>query len=92
MVEPLLGVPPRIDLGVGVEVPLYVDGVQKRGVLKSCDNPSRLGKGCVSGSVLQRYEGRTRDGEPLPGVVWVSFGRNSSFSYRGKVHVSDPCR
>ena len=87
MVEPLLGVPPKIDLGAGVEVPLYVDGVQKRGVLKSCDNPSRLGKGCVSGSVLQRHEGRTRDGETLPGVVWVSFGRNSSFSYRGKVHV-----
>ena len=70
-----------------MEIPLYVDGVQKRGVLKSCDNPSRLGKGCISGSVLQRYEGRTRDGEPLPSVVWVSFGRNSSFAYRGKVHV-----
>ena len=87
MVEPQLGVPPRIDLGAGVEVPLYVDGIQKRGVLKSCDNPSRLGKGCISGSVLQRYEGRTRDGEPLPSVVWVSFGRNSSFAYRDKVHV-----
>ena len=87
MVEPELGVPPRIDLGEGVEVALYVDGIQKRGRLKSCDNPSRLGKGCVSGSVLQRYEGRTRDGKPLPGVVWVSFGRNSSFTYREKVHV-----
>ena len=86
-VEPQLGVPPRIDLGEGVEIPLYVDGVQKRGVLKSCDNPSRLGKGCISGSVLQRYEGRTRDGEPLPGVVWVSFGRNSSLTYRGELHV-----
>ena len=66
MVEPLLGVPPRVDLGQGVEIPLYVDGIQQRGYLKSCDNPSRLGKGCISGSVLQRYEGRTRDGEPLP--------------------------
>jgi len=87
MVEPLLGVPPRIDLGQGVEIPLYVDGIQQRGYLKSCDNPSRLGKGCISGSVLQRHEGRTRDGEPLPSVVWVSFGRNSSLAYRGKVHV-----
>ena len=87
MVEPQLGVPPRIDLGEGVEVPLYVEGVQMRGTRKSCDNPSRLGKGCISGSVLQRYEGRTREGEPLPGVVWVAFGRNSSLSYRGKVYV-----
>ena len=87
MVEPQLGVPPRIDLGEGVEVPLYVDGVQMRGTRKSCDNPSRLGKGCISGSVLQRHEGRTREGEPLPGVVWVAFGRNSSLSYRGEVYV-----
>ena len=87
MVEPELGVPPRVDLGEGVEIPLYVDGTQMRGNLKSCDNPSRLGKGCVSGSVLQRYEGKTRDGKPLPEVVWVSFGRNSSSIYRGRVHV-----
>ena len=88
MVEPELGVPPKIDLGAGVEIPLYVDGVQARGSLgNSCDNPSRLGKGCISGSVLQRYEGRTADGEPLPDVVWVSFGRNSSFAYNGSIHV-----
>lgn len=87
MVEPQLGVPPRIDLGEGVEVPLYVDGVQMRGYRKSCDNPSRLGKGCISGSVLQRYEGRTRDGKPLPDVVWVSFGRNSSRTFRGRVYL-----
>jgi len=87
MVEPQLGVPPRIDLGEGVEIPLYVDGVQMRGYRKSCDNPSRLGKGCISGSVLQRYEGRTRDGRPLPDVVWVSFGRNSSRTFRGRVYL-----
>ena len=87
MVEPELGVPPRIDLGQGVEIPLYVDGVQMRGNFKSCDNPSRLGKGCISGSVLQRYEGRTRDGRPLPEVVWVSFGRNSSQLFKGRFYL-----
>ena len=44
-----------------------------------CDNRSFLGKATVSGSVLQRYEGRTAEGEPLPDVVWVAFGRNSSW-------------
>lgn len=89
MVEPILGVPPRIDLSEGVEILLYVDGVPAQGVLgNDCVNPSRLGKGCVSGSVLQRYEGRTADGQPLPDVVWVSFGRNASFEYRGKTHVN----
>lgn len=79
MVEPDLGVPPRIDLSDGVEIPLYVHGVQKYGNLgRSCDNYSLLGKDTVSGSVLQQYEGRTSDGKPLPDVVWVSFGRNST--------------
>ena len=79
MVEPDLGVPPRIDLDQSVEIPLYVNGVQTYGNLgRACDNPSVLGKDTVSGSTLQRYEGRTADGKPLPDVVWVSFGRNSS--------------
>ena len=70
-----------------MEIPLYVDGVQMRGDLKSCDNPSRLGKGCISGSALQRYEGGTRDGRPLPEVVWGSFGRNSSRIFEGRVYL-----
>ena len=79
MAEPHLGVPPKIDLSESVEIPLYVNGVQKYGNLgRSCDNYSMLGKDTVSGSVLQRYEGRTADGKPLPDVVWVSFGRNST--------------
>lgn len=45
---------------------------------RNCDNPTYLGKSTVSGSTLQRYEGRTAGGKPLPDVVWVSFGRNSS--------------
>lgn len=82
MVEPDLGVPPRVDLGTSVEIPLYVDGVQTYGNLgRDCDNPSFLGKATVSGSILQRYEGRSADGKVLPDVVWVSFGRNSSSSH-----------
>ena len=89
LVEPILGVPPRVDLSKGVEVQLYVDGVSTvvRGGY-SCDNPSRLGKGCISGSVLERFEGKSADGEPLPDVIWVSFGRNSSVEYKGKVYVN----
>ena len=79
MAEKELGVPPKIDLSESVEIPLFVNGVQKFGNLgRSCDNYSMLGKDTVSGSVLQRYEGRTADGQPLPNVVWVSFGRNST--------------
>lgn len=88
MVEPQLGVPPKIDLAAGVELPLYVDGVPTQGELGfTCDNPSRIGKGCVSGSVLQRYEGQTADGEPLPDVIWVSFGRNASTVRGEKTYV-----
>ena len=83
MVEPELGVPPKVNLDNSVEIPLYVKGVQAYGNLgRSCDNPSFLGKDTVSGSTLQRYEGRTANGDPLPEVVWVSFGRNSSSSHR----------
>ncbi len=83
LVEPELGIPPRIVLDECVEIPLYVDGEQRYGNLgRDLDNPSFLGKGTVSGSVLQRYEGRTADGEPLPDVVWVAFGRNVSQSHR----------
>ncbi len=79
MVEPELGVPPRIDLGEAVEIPLYVDGVQTYGNLgRFCDNPTYLGKETISGSTLQRYQGRRAGGEPLSEVIWISFGRNSS--------------
>lgn len=90
LVEPVLGVPPKIDLGAGSELAMYVDGVQVRGEVgdsESCDNPARLGKACISGSVVQRYEGRTASGESLPNVVWVSFGRNASFTMAGKLFV-----
>ena len=79
MVEPELGVPPKIDLSQSVEIPLFVNGERAYGNLgQKLDNPSRLGKETVSGSTLQRYEGRTAAGKPLPDVVWVSFSRNST--------------
>ena len=87
LVEPVLGVPPKVDLSNGVEIPMFKDGERVYGVLESCDNQSRLGKGCISGSVLERFEGRTRSGERLPDVVWVSFGRNGSFEKDGELQV-----
>ena len=79
LVEPILGVPPKVDLGEAIEMPMYIDGEQAHGLFEDCDNPSRLGrKGCMSGSVVQRYEGQRADGTPLPDVVWVAFGRNAS--------------
>jgi len=80
MVEPDLGVPPRVDLGEGVEVLTYVDGVPVRGTTprEDCDNPTQIAGDCISGSRLQRYEGRTANGDPLPDVVWVSFGRHNN--------------
>lgn len=81
MVESELGVPPKIDLGESVEIPIYVNGVQQYGNWgEAGDNRSALGKETISGSTLQRYEGKTADGKPLPNVVWVSFSRNSSRS------------
>ena len=79
LVEPILGVPPKVDLGEAIEMPMYVKGKQVHGVFQECDNPSRLaGKICVSGSVVQSYEGQMADGTPLPDVVWVAFGRNAA--------------
>ena len=81
LVEPQLGVPPKIILGDCIEIPLYAGGVQKHGVFKNdtIDNPTRLGKGgTASGSVIQRYEGKNVDGKPLPDVIWVAFGRNEN--------------
>ena len=78
MIEPALGVPPRVDCGANVEMPVYVDGVQSIGDpgLHQCDNPSLQIGDCMSGSSVGRYEGLSANGEPLPHVVWVSFCRH----------------
>jgi len=93
MCESELGVPPRVNLDKSVEIPVYVNGVQTYGEFFSCDNPALIGKGTVSGSTLQRYEGRTVDGKPLPDVIWVAFGRNNSSSHKhvvGSVQMIGP--
>lgn len=82
MCESELGVPPKINLDECVEIPLYMDGVRKHGVIPSeeADNPNLQGKDFTSsGSVVQRYQGRTVDGKPLPDVIWISFGRNEDW-------------
>ena len=78
MIELELGVPPVVDCGATVELPIYVQGVRTIGNpgLHGCDNPSLQVGDCMSGSGLQRYEGRAADGTPLPHVVWISFCRH----------------
>ena len=80
MCESELGVPPKIILDEAVEIPVYRSGKQVYGNFSRCDNPVLIGKATVSGSVLQRYEGRTAEGARLQHVVWIAFGRNSSSS------------
>lgn len=78
MIESELGVPPVVDLGASVEIPIFVDGKKYTGDpgIHCCDNPSLQMGDCMSGSSLQRYEGKTRDGKQLPHVVWISFARH----------------
>jgi hypothetical protein len=83
LIEPDLGVPPKVDLGEGVEVITYVDGEPVTGKTdrEICDNPTQIGGDCISGSSVQRHEGRTAEGEPLPNVIWASFGRHANFTF-----------
>ena len=78
MIEPELGVIPVVDCGAGVEIPIYIDGQKTIGNpgLHNCDNPSLQIGDCMSGSSLQRYQGKTAEGKSLPHVVWVSFCRH----------------
>lgn len=78
MIEPMLGIIPIVDCGASIEIPIYVDGIKTLGNpgLHNCDNPSLQIGDCMSGSSLQRYQGKTAAGEPLPHVVWVSFCRH----------------
>lgn len=84
LIESELGVVPTVVLDSMVEIPLYQNGIQVYGVFSNnntIDNPTRLGKSTISGSAIQRYEGRTSDGTPLPNVVWVAFLRNATESF-----------
>ena len=43
----------------------------------------------MSGSSLQRYEGKTADDKPQPHVVWVSFARHDGRDNVFKTDVGD---
>ena len=84
MFEPELGIPPIVDCGTSVEIPIYVNEVKYTGNpgLHGCDNPSLQVGDCMSGSSLQRYEGdrhprrhgREGQGESGPGQPPVNRG------------------
>ena len=91
MIESELGVPPVVDLRNSVEIPIFVDGKKYIGDpgIHCCDNPSLQMGDCMSGSSLQRYEGKTRDGKPLPHVVWVGFARHDGRDNLWKRDIPD---
>ena len=78
MIEPHLGVVPTVNAEEMVEIPLYRNGEQVYGSFNTnqIDNPARLGgKPTISNSALQRYEGVSASGAPMPEVVWIAFRR-----------------
>ena len=86
-----LGVPPIIDCGDGVRIPIYVNGVE---VFEDqpdgeCDYTDFKGS-CKVGSRVGRVEGVDLNGNPIPEVVWVYFCRSAgqeSFEEEGVVSV-----
>ena len=78
LIEEELGVPPAVDCGANVELPVYVNGAKTIGDpgLHQCDNPSLQVGDCMSGSSVQRYAGEDADGRVRHEVVWVSFCRH----------------
>ena len=77
-----VGLPPSVDCGDGVPIPVYVDGIsmnvdQPQG---ECDHPDFKG-GCFVGSRVGRVQGMDLDGEPMPEVIWVYFCRSAGQEY-----------
>ena len=77
-----VGLPPSVDCGDGVPIPVYVDGIsmnvdQPQG---ECDHPDFKG-GCFVGSRVGRVQGIDLDGEPMPEVIWVYFCRSAGQDY-----------
>ena len=73
-----LGLPPTVDCGDGVPIPIYVDGVpvnydQPQG---GCDHTDFKG-GCYIGSRVGRVQGTDINGQPMPEVIWVYFCRST---------------
>ncbi|MAJ43567.1 MAG: hypothetical protein CMF96_02335 [Candidatus Marinimicrobia bacterium] len=73
-----LGVPPTIDCGEGVHIPIYVNGNEVYSDQPDgyCDDPDFKGT-CKVGSRIGRVEGIDINGNPIPEVVWVYFCRSA---------------
>ena len=73
-----VGVPPTIDCGDGVAIPIYVNGeeVTEDQPPGECDDTDFKGT-CHIGSRVGRIEGVDVYGNPMPEVVWVYFCRSA---------------
>lgn len=89
MCEPELGVPPQLDCGAGVTIPITVDGVEVTDILPNfaCDKPGLQAGGCVPGTTINRITGRTREGVERPEVTWVHFCRSEDGVSKGRQSV-----
>ena len=78
MCSEYVGVPPTINCGNGVRVPIHVDGVEvfESPGYRKCDNPDFKGN-CNVGSKIGRVQGTAADGTPLPDVVWAYLCRSA---------------
>ncbi len=78
MCEPHLGVTPEFDCNDGVTIPVQVDGedIWYDPDFYNCDNYSLQVGQCIPGSTINRFEGRTAEGEAMPEVVWAAFCRS----------------
>ena len=86
-----VGVPPTIDCGDGVHIPIYVNGeeVFEDQPAGTCDDPDFKGT-CNIGSRVGRIEGVDINGNSMPEVVWVFFCRSAGqdlFEQMGSVSV-----
>ena len=86
-----LGIPPTVDCGEGIHIPIYVNGqeVFEDQPDGACDDTDFKGQ-CKVGSRVGRIEGIDSLGNPMPEVVWVFFCRSAgqeSFDLDGTVSV-----
>ena len=77
-----VGIPPTVDCGEGVPIPIYVDGISvaEDQPIGGCDHTDFKG-GCFIGSRVGRLEGSNILGQPMPEVVWVYFCRSAGQEY-----------
>ena len=73
-----LGIPPTVDCGEGVHIPIYVNGQEVYSDQPDgyCDDPDFKGT-CKVGSRIGRVEGMDINGNPIPEVIWVYFCRSA---------------